>query len=69
MDCFLLEGPKVLYRISLALVHLFIKGTFEIKKKSKKETVVLITEQQLINKPNYISMSSFCRISFVQLFV
>ncbi|CAF0775621.1 unnamed protein product [Rotaria sp. Silwood1] len=25
MDCFLLEGPKILYRIGLALVHLFIK--------------------------------------------
>lgn len=25
MDCFLLEGPKILYRIALALVHLFIK--------------------------------------------
>jgi len=34
MDCFLLEGPKILYRIALALVHLFIKSMlkkFEIK--------------------------------------
>jgi hypothetical protein len=28
MDCFFLEGPKVLYRISLALVHLFVKSMF-----------------------------------------
>jgi hypothetical protein len=27
MDCFFLEGPKVLYRVGLALVHLFIKST------------------------------------------
>jgi hypothetical protein len=27
MDCFLLEGPKILFRISLALVHLFTKNT------------------------------------------
>jgi len=26
MDCFLLEGPKILFRISLALVHLYTKG-------------------------------------------
>ena len=26
MDCFLLEGPKILFRISLALVHLFAKS-------------------------------------------
>ncbi|CAF0933505.1 unnamed protein product [Adineta steineri] len=25
MDCFFLEGPKILYRVGLALVHLFIK--------------------------------------------
>jgi len=28
MDCFLLEGPKILYRIALALVHLFTKSRF-----------------------------------------
>lgn len=26
MDCFLLEGPKILYRIALALVTLFLKS-------------------------------------------
>ena len=28
MDCFLLEGPKILYRIALALVSLFLKSMF-----------------------------------------
>ena len=26
MDCFFLEGPKILYRVGLALVHLFVKS-------------------------------------------
>jgi hypothetical protein len=26
MDCVLLEGPKLLFRIGLALVHLFTKS-------------------------------------------
>ncbi|CAF0821902.1 unnamed protein product [Adineta steineri] len=33
MDCFFLEGPKILFRISLALVHLYTK---RIKDKSNK---------------------------------
>jgi hypothetical protein len=36
MDCFLLEGPKILYRIALALVHLFIKSMFKPNRKEKK---------------------------------
>ncbi|CAF4406600.1 unnamed protein product [Rotaria sp. Silwood2] len=33
MDCFLLEGPKILFRISLTLIHLFSK---EIKRESDR---------------------------------
>jgi hypothetical protein len=37
MDCFFLEGPKILYRVGLALAHLFIKGMFTNEREKREE--------------------------------